>query len=57
MDDEDHVTCLIGEDGVLMACRIVEKQFDVFHGFFGGFGLGDAMELSAVSIVESTARP
>ena len=40
MDDEDHVTCLIGEDGVLMACRVVEEQFDVFHGFFGGFGLG-----------------
>ncbi len=40
MDDEDHVTCLIGEDGVLMACCIVEEQFDVFHGFFGGFGLG-----------------
>ncbi len=40
MYDEDHVTCLIGEDGILMACRVVEEQFDVFHGFFGGFGLG-----------------
>ncbi len=40
MDDEDHVTCLIGEDGILMACHVVEEQFDVFHGFFGGFGLG-----------------
>ncbi len=40
MDDEDHVTCLIGEDGVLMTCPVVEEQFDVFHGFFGGFGLG-----------------
>ena len=41
MDDEDHVTCLIGEDGVLMACRKVEEKFDVIHGFFGGFGLGE----------------
>jgi hypothetical protein len=58
MDDEDHVTCLIGEDGILMACRVVEEKFDVLHGFFGGFGLAVAvMELSEVSIVESTARP
>ena len=25
MEDEDHVTCLIGEDGVLMACRVIEE--------------------------------
>jgi hypothetical protein len=40
MDNEDHVTCLIGEDGILMARRVVEEQFDVCHGFFVGFGLG-----------------
>ncbi len=56
MDDEDHVTCWIGEDGILMACRIVEEQFDVFHGFFGVLWVV-VMELSAVSIVESTAQP
>ena len=40
MDNEDHATCPIGEDGVLMACRVVEEQFDVVHGVLGGFGLG-----------------
>ncbi len=40
MDDEDHVTCLIGEDGILMACCVDEERFGVFHGSFGGFGLG-----------------
>ncbi len=40
MDDEDHVTCLIGEDGVLMACCIVKEKIDVFDGFFGGFSFG-----------------
>ncbi len=41
MDDENHVTCLIGEDGVLLMARpVVEEQFDVCHGFFVGFGMG-----------------
>jgi len=39
MDDEYHIARLIGEDGVLVARCIVEEQFDVVHGFFGGFGL------------------
>ncbi len=39
MDDEYHIAHLIGEDGVLVARRVVEEQFDVVHGFFGGFGL------------------
>jgi hypothetical protein len=39
MDNENHVTCLIGEDGVLMARPLVEEQFDVCHDFFVGFGL------------------
>ena len=48
MDDEDYVTCLIGEDGVLMACHIVKEQFDVVHGFFNGFGLGGWMQWNSV---------
>ena len=39
MDDEYHITCLIGKDGVLVARCIVKEKFDVVHGFFGGFGL------------------
>ncbi len=39
MDDEYHIARLIGEDGVLVARCVVEEQFDVVHGFFGGFGL------------------
>ena len=57
MDDEYHITRLIGKDGILVARCIVEEQFDVVHGFFGGLAWLDTMELSAVSIVESTDRP
>ncbi len=39
MDDEYHIARLIGEDGILVAHCIVEEQFDVVLGFFGGFGL------------------
>ncbi len=39
MDDEYHIARLIGEDGVLVPRCVVEEQFDVVHGFFGGFGL------------------
>ena len=52
MDDEDHVTCLIGEDGVLMARRIIEEQFDVCHGFFSGFGCSAVVEKSAQNLLD-----
>ncbi len=37
--DEYHVARLVGYDCILMAGCIVEKEFGVVHGFFGGFGL------------------
>ena len=40
MDNEYHITRLIGEDGVLVACRVVEEQYDVVHGFFTFPGRG-----------------
>ena len=36
---QDHVTCVIGDDGVRVSCGIVEELFDFLHGLFGRFGL------------------
>ena len=57
MYDYDHVTCLVGEDGVLVCGCIVKELFAVSMVSSVGLAWADAMADSAGSMVESTARP
>jgi hypothetical protein len=33
---KDHVTCLVGHDGIGMCERVVQELFDLDHGVLGG---------------------
>ncbi len=35
VDDQNHVACVIGEYSILMGCCVIEKIFNVHHGFLG----------------------